>query len=139
MNTRHDARRLALQYLYTYQFRKENGYEEDTEFPCKDEDELQELGEDTILYATHLARGVIEHMDDLDAIIERYSLHRTVKKIGNINKNILRLSIFSLLYTKEIHSSIIIDEAVKLSIEFSDDVTYKFVNGILDAIKKQEL
>ncbi len=135
----HYARELALQYLYAYEFRKEQGYDEEHLFPCKDDDELSTIEDGVMIYATYLAKGVIENLVQLDEMIERYAKNRSLNKIGLINKNILRLSIFSLLYNKEVHPIIIIDEAVKLSLEFSDNVTYKFVNGILDSIKKNEL
>lgn len=139
MNKRHEARQLALKYLYAWEFSKNNKMEFLDEFPCLDEEEILQISDENTLYAKLLLQGVLENLEELDALIIKYSTNRPIERIGIITKNILRLSIFSLLYNKEVHPSIIIDEAVKLSIEFSDDVTFKFVNGILDTIKKQEV
>jgi N utilization substance protein B len=47
------------------------------------------------------------------------------------------MSVFSILYDKEIHASVVITEAVRLSQEYSREVNYKFINGILDSIVKE--
>jgi N utilization substance protein B len=70
-------------------------------------------------------------------LIGEYSTNRPLDRIDIVDRNILRFSIFTLLYAKDIHSHVIIDEAVKLSQEFSSDVNYKFINGILDSMQKK--
>jgi N utilization substance protein B len=139
MSTRHQARELALSYLFMWDFYGERSVPLSIEFPAITEDELALYDPQTVMFATHLVAGTLEHIDQIDEIITRYSDHRKFDLIARITKNILRLSIFSLLYIPETHPSIIIDEAVKLSIEYSDDVSYKFINGLLEAVKKNEL
>ena len=138
MKQRHEARILALQYLYSHEFRSLNGLEEENELPCLSEEEIAAYDVEIPTFARYLYAGTLEHLESIDALISTYSKRRPIERIGIITKNILRLSIFSLLYMKEVHPSIVIDEAVKLSLEFTDDVTYKYINGILDAVKKQE-
>jgi N utilization substance protein B len=139
MSSRHKARELALQYLFAYDFRVKYNILPEPGFPCKTEEEIASFDEETKVFASYLANGTIEHIEYIDSMIQKYSNNRAMTEIGRVNKNIIRLSIFSLLYNKETHPSIVIDEAVKLSLEFSDDVSYKFVNGVLDAFKKKEL
>lgn len=139
MSSRHKARELALQYLFAYDFGMEYDIQPELDFPCKTEEELASFDEETKIFAVYLAKGTIEHLEYIDSMIQKYSNNRAMSEIGRVNKNIIRLSIFSLLYNKETHPSIVIDEAVKLSLGFSDDVSYKFVNGVLDAFKKKEL
>ena len=71
--------------------------------------------------------------------ISRYSINRPLDKINYVDRNILRIAVFSMLYEKDLHPSIVINEAVKLSQEMSTDVTYKFINGMLDNISKKEI
>ena len=135
MKTRHLARAKALQTLYSLDF---NGKIHQTGFPyaggfegLMDEEE-QKLEEDVVLYAQYLINGVLEHIDETDEMISRFSSNRSIENISIVDRNILRISIFSLLYCKDIETNIIIDEAVKLSQEYSTEVNYRFINGLLD-------
>ncbi len=134
---RHAARSLALQKLYIWDINRDiSNVSEDI---IIDEDAEDLISEEVVIYSNYLVEGTKEHLEALDDLIDKYSKNHSVKTIGKINKNILRLSIFSLLYNKEVHPNIVIDEAVKLSLEFSDDVSYTYINGVLDSIKKKEL
>ena len=53
-----------------------------------------------------------------------------------MDRNILRIAFYQLAITKDVHPAIVIDEAVKLSQELSNDVSFRFINGILDAYRK---
>ena len=68
--------------------------------------------------------------------ISDFSYNRPLERIDIVDRNILRLSIYSLLQN-EVHPHVIIDEAVKLSQDFSTEVNYKFINGILDTFQKK--
>jgi len=135
MRTRHLARAKALQTLYSLDF---NGNIHSTQTPytggfvgLMDEEE-QTLEEEVTVYASYLINGVLEHIDETDEMISRFSSKRSIENISIVDRNILRISIFSLLYCKDIHPNIVIDEAVKLSQEFSTEINYKFINGLLD-------
>ena len=136
---RHTARSLALQQLYAWDLTRDISEGDLVAWDAEGDGEPNVDDTETNLFSTYLVQGTKEHLDEIDELIRKYSRNRSVEKIGKINRNILRLSIFSLFYTKEIHPNIVIDEAVKLSIEFSDDISYSFINGVLDAIKKNEL
>ena len=101
------------------------------------EEEEATLTEDTKVYASFLITGTLEHLDEIDSIISKYSKNRPIENIDCVDRNILRISIFQLLYDKETHPTIVIDEAVKLSQELSNDVSFKFINGILDTYSKE--
>ena len=102
------------------------------------EDEEAALTEDTKIYASFLITGTLEHLEEIDSIISKYSKNRPIDKIDGVDRNILRISFFQLLYDKETHPTIVIDEAVKLSQELSNDVSFKFINGILDTYSKEK-
>ncbi|MCR4676676.1 MAG: transcription antitermination factor NusB [Sphaerochaetaceae bacterium] len=135
MKSRHLARSLALQTLYAFDIKgeiHEMSVPYSQGFPGLSEEEQGELESDVVLYALFLINGVIEHLDEIDEMISRFSSRRSIENISIVDRNILRISIFSLLYCKDVHSNIVIDEAVKLSQEFSTEVNYRFINGLLD-------
>ena len=83
-----------------------------------------------------LINGTIQHLDEIDQLISKFSTNRPIEKIDYVDRNILRISFYQLIYDKVTHPTIIIDEAVKLSQSLSNDVSFKFINGILDAYAK---
>ena len=117
-NQRHKAREIAVSTLYSLDFNSE-------------------LPPSSIkLFASYLINGTIEHLDEIDELISKYSTNRPINKIDYVDRNILRISFFQLMHDKDTHPTIIIDEAVKLSQALSNDVSFKFINGILDTYAK---
>ena len=137
MKTRHKARELALQTLYAMDFNHELTLEAlPPIFSGTTEEEYTQLEDEVKIYGTYLLRGTLENLEKIDALISKYSLNRPLERIDFVDRNILRMSVFCLLYD-DIHPHIVIDEAVKLSQDFSTEVNYKFINGILDTMQKQ--
>ncbi len=137
MKSRHKGRELALQTLYAMDFNRqlEQQFVEPT-FSATTEEEYNQLEDEVKIYGMYLVRGTLEKLEEIDELIARFSLNRPVEKIDYVDRNILRISVFCLKY-EDIHPHIVIDEAVKLSQDFSTEVNYKFINGILDAMQKQ--
>ncbi len=137
MKSRHRAREIALQTLYAMDFNNELGTAPVPEvFPALTEEEQSSLEQEVVIFAKYIVCGTVEHLPEIDAMISRFSTNRPIERIDVVDRNILRLSVFSLLYAKDIHPHIVIDEAVKLSQDFSSEVNYKFINGILDSTQK---
>lgn len=137
---RHESRALAVSTLYALDFNDMLGQDVDlTILPGKSEEEMKEIPDTVLFYTRYLVKGTLEHLGEVDALIGKYSINRPLDRINGVDRNILRISVFSFLYDKEVHPSIVIDEAVKLSQSLSSDVTYKFINGILDTIRKKEI
>lgn len=138
MKTRHIARELVLQALYEMDVRGElslSNYRPNY-FPCLSDEEMDKLEDEVKIYATSLLLGTLESLEKVDAYISEFSINRPIERISVVDRNILRLSIYSLII-KDVHPHVIIDEAVKLSQEFSTEVNYKFINGILDSFQKK--
>lgn len=106
-------------------------------FEGVNEEEFEQMEDEVKLFGKYLVAGTIENLPQIDALISQYSLNRPIDRIDIVDRNILRLSVFCFLYDKDIHPHVVIDEAVKLSQDFSTDVTYKFINGILDAMSRK--
>ncbi len=137
MKTRHKARELALQTLYAMDFNNElDMLHIPAIFSGNTEEEFSQLEEEVKLYGMYLVRGTLENLREIDELIRKFSLNRPLERIDIVDRNILRMSVFCLRYS-DIHPHIVIDEAVKLSQDFSTEVNYKFINGMLDTMQKQ--
>lgn len=137
---RHEARELAVSTLYALDFNNSLSTDIDwTLLPGKTEEEMALIPDDVLFFARYLVKGTLEHIGQIDSLINKYSINRPLDNINLVDRNILRVSVFSLLYNKEVHPNIVIDEAVKLSQDLSSDVTYKFINGLLDNLRKKEI
>ena len=134
---RHRDREIAVSTLYSLDF---NGsLSPDAEFdPFQgmNEEEVASLDEDDKVFIRFLIYGTIENLEAIDALISKYSLNRPIERIDFVDRNILRMAFYQLAITKDVHPAIVIDEAVKLSQELSNDVSFRFINGILDAYRK---
>jgi len=137
MRKRTRAREFALQILYQVDIRHaelaevlQSFWEEKTE---KDEKE-PEITE----YTETLVRGVVEKLDPIDKIIERYAENWELKRMAYVDRNILRLASYEMLHLDEIPVKVAINEAVELAKRYGEPDSSKFVNGILDRIAKTE-
>lgn len=137
---KHEARVLAVETLYALDFN--NMLDEGADlsvFPGKSDEEMAALSEEMTFYTRFLVQGVLDHRGEIDECISHFSINRPLERINLVDRNILRISVFSMLWARDVHPSIVIDEAVKLSQELSNDVTYKFINGLLDALRKEKI
>lgn len=139
IQSRHSARSLALQELYSETLLENVDSSKKDLFSFLTDEERAEYDESIIVYATYLVEIVKENKNDIDAKILTYSRGRSIDRISIVDLSILRLSIATLLFDKSTHPNIVIDEAVKLSREFSNEVSYRFINGVLDAFVKSHI
>ena len=96
----------------------------------------QQDREDTLTYARMLIAGTIEQIDQIDAIIVRHLSHWKLERLAQVDRAILRFSTYSMLFQFDLPAGVIIDEAVGIAKEFGSDESYRFVNGVLDAIRR---
>jgi N utilization substance protein B len=94
-------------------------------------DEEEELSDVTIEFAQDLLRGVSKMHEGLDYVITRYAPAWPVNQLSVIDRNILRLSLFELIYTPGVPKKTAINEAVELAKIFGSDSSARFVNGVL--------
>ena len=134
---RHRDREIAVSTLYSLDFNGNlvPGAEFDP-YQGMNEEEVSSLGEDDKVFIRFLVYGTLENLEHLDKLISTYSINRPIEKINIVDRNILRISFFQIENLKDTHPTIIIDQAVKLSQSLSNDVSYRFINGILDTFVK---
>jgi|TARA_B100001146_G_scaffold63592_1_gene56325 N utilization substance protein B len=94
-------------------------------------DEEEELSDVTIEFAQELLRGVSKMHEGLDYVIARYAPAWPVNQLSVIDRNILRLSLFELIYTPRTPKKTAINEAVELAKIFGSESSARFVNGVL--------
>jgi N utilization substance protein B len=133
---RRQGRILAFQALYAWEVGK---IEQELLFTFSwvDPKTLEKKGESTLVFAKLLITGTLEHIAEIDAVISRHLQNWDLSRISKVDLSILRISIYPLLYQKDIHPTIVIDEAIDIAKAFSNDDSFKFINAVLDAIRKE--
>ena len=82
--------------------------------------------------------GVLKNIAEIDDIINEFSSDWSVDRMAGTDRNILRLAIYEILFSKDIPVSVSINEAVEISKKYCDYQSYKFVNGLLGSIAKRK-
>ncbi|MCI6662658.1 MAG: transcription antitermination factor NusB [Spirochaetia bacterium] len=103
----------------------------------EDAGEVSAQPKESETFARLLVAGTIEHIEEIDALIRRHLDSWEFQRINKVDLAILRISVYPLLYQKDLHPSIVINEAVDISKEYGSDDSFKFVNAVLDNIKKE--
>ena len=132
MGKRRKSRESALQVLYQLNITKQDVTAAFTQF---EEHFLPNGVADD--FVKRLVRGVLEHRLDLDRLIEQYSEHWRIDRIDLIDRNILRMALFELLYCEEIPPKVTINEAIDLGKRFGSEDSGSFINGILDRVQNE--
>ncbi|MBP9854104.1 MAG: transcription antitermination factor NusB [Candidatus Omnitrophica bacterium] len=89
-------------------------------------------------FSDRIVLGVETHIAVIDEKISQYATNWQLKRMAIIDRNIMRMGVFELLYTQDIPPKVSINEAVELAKKYGDVESSKFVNGILDKIHKTE-
>ena len=132
MRRRRKSRELALQVLYQLNISKQDPLTALTQF----QEHFLSNGEaDDFLKC--LILGVLEHGQEMDRLIGQYSEHWLLDRINLIERNILRMALFELLYCPEIPPKVTINEAIDLGKRFGSEESGSFINGILDRIQNE--
>ena len=86
-----------------------------------------------------LVMGVLDHSQEIDRLIEKYSENWRLERINMIDRAILRMATFELLYCEEIPPKVTLNEAIELGKRFGSEDSGSFINGILDRIQKEAI
>ena len=89
-------------------------------------------------YAREIVQGVIDRSDEIDFLITRHSTSWPIDRMPAVDRGILRIAVWESRYNDEVPIGVAIDEAVELAKELSTDDSPKFVNGVLNAITKDD-
>lgn len=89
-------------------------------------------------FAGFLVRGVSENKGSVDSAISKYAMNWEIQRMATVDRNILRLATFELLFADNIPPKVSINEAIEMAKRYGDKDSGKFVNGVLDKINKTE-
>jgi len=132
LGKRRKSREFALQVLYQLNMTKEDAKRALAQFQ-----EHFSPGEDADEFLRRLVLGVLEHRRELDRLIEQYLENWRLDRINVIDRNILRMALFELLYCEDIPPKVTINEAIDLGKRYGSEESGSFINGILDRIQNE--
>lgn len=134
MSNRHLARTIAMQSLFLW------------DFQGKKVSELKKIIDgvfsnfapefDDHGFVRSLIKGVTEHIKEIDRYITKYATEWPLEQITIVDRNILRIGVYELVYNDEIPAKVAINEAIEIAKTFGSESSGKFVNGVLGAIYK---
>lgn len=130
--TRKEAREWVIKYLYSQTFR------EQCEESLVDFLSHQELDLNEAEYMRTVVTGVEENLDAIDADIEKYLRSWTTARIPKLDLAILRAAVFEIKYSEDVPTGVAINEAVEIAKKYSTDESYRFINGVLGAIARED-
>lgn len=132
MGVRRRAREIALQVLYQ------------RELNCVELQEALDLFRNNFEvlkgamdFSERLVKGVEQHREDLDRIIERYASHWKVDRMTRVDRSILRIATYELLYCDDIPTKVAINEAIDIGKKYGSEDSGAFINGVLDKVKSE--
>ena len=127
---------MAFQALYAWE-QSGQDLQDLLDFPWRTAEQKARYGEDGLAFARLIVSGAVENMAAIDKAIADNITNWDFSRLRKVDLSILRMSVYSLLYQKDIHPSIAIDEAIEISREYGCDDSYRFINGVLDSIRKK--
>ena len=134
---RRRAREAALQMLYQWEVGRLSMVEVNSTFWTDRPGGSEPLGDDHRTFAVGLAHGVAADTASLDGMIAEAAEHWRVERMNVIDRLILRVAIYEFLHEPATPAKVIINEALELARTFSSDDAVRFINGLLDAIRKR--
>jgi N utilization substance protein B len=125
------ARELALQFLYTLDVRGREALDELDEF-LRNSKASQEAME----FVRDVVEGVLRHQQEIDARIREIATNWKLERIATVDRNVLRIATYELLYKEDVPPRVAINEAIELGKRYSTAQTGAFLNGILDRMQQ---
>ena len=130
MGRRREARQAALQYHFWRDMQRGAGPERMEDFW-----EFLPIKPRIRAFAQPLIDGMNAHLDEIDDRIRRYCENYELRRISGVDRNVLRLAIYEMLFRDDIPPVVSINEAIELAKKFGGAESGRFVNGILDRVK----
>jgi len=134
MGQRRRARELALQMLYRHELASAS-----VESMLEDFEELRRAPEQVREFALRLVRGTLERLPEIDAELAAQTANWRLERLAAVDRNILRLAAYELLYEPEIPPAVVLDEAIEIAKKFGADESARFVNGVLDGLRRRRV
>jgi transcription antitermination protein NusB len=134
---RRGGREAALKMLYQWEVGRLTMPEVRRLFWNMDAGEVPEASDRARSFATSLADGTVEHMGEIDPLIEQSAENWRLARMPVMDRLILRLAVYEFLHQADTPPPVVIDEALELAKRFSTPEAVKFINGVLDGVRKR--
>ena len=138
MGARRKARIIAFQSLYRYDLSGAS-LEDLLDFSWMDSEKPGTGSADTLAFARLLITGALENLPRVDETIRGQLENWDFTRVNKVDLALLRMSVYCLLYQPDIPPTVTIDEAVDISKTYGTTDSYRFVNGVLDGVRKKLL
>ena len=132
MGARREGREAAVQFLYHRDLGGDAGAEAVDGFWA-----LRPATRKVREFGTHLAEGVLAHQDVIDGQIRKAAANYDLHRIAAVDRNILRVAIYEMLFVPEVPPVVSINEAIEIAKRFGAEESGRFVNGVLDRIRAE--
>ena len=136
MSNRHLARTIAMQILFLWDFKGKINNINDM---AKEVLNNFSANFDDHSFVLHLVKGVMDRLSAIDKYIIKYATEWPLDQITIVDRNILRIGVFELVFDSDIPAKVAINEAIEIAKTFGSESSGKFVNGVLGAIYKDIL
>lgn len=87
-------------------------------------------------FCTSIVEGVIAKLDDIDDMLKKYTIEWDLKRMAAVDRNIMRMALFEMLYSNEIPRAVVLNEAIELGKKFGGEESSRFINGVLGKISQ---
>ncbi|MBU0647397.1 transcription antitermination factor NusB [Patescibacteria group bacterium] len=134
MSNRHLARTIAMQTLFSWDFNDKLEKNLDKLISQNFQQFAPKFNDHN--FVKNMINGVIEHLDEIDKNIVKYATEWPLNQITVVDRSILRIGVYELLFDNKIPSKVAINEAIEIAKAFGGESSGKFVNGVLGAIYK---
>jgi N utilization substance protein B len=128
---RRETREWIIQFLFQLDFNPEP-----IDIALKDFWAEKNPSEREKNYAEEIIKGVVQHKDELDDRLSQYAKRWDSERMGAVDRTVMRVALFEMLYRDDIPPVVSINEAVHFAKDFSSFQSGRFVNGVLDRIRK---
>lgn len=132
MGTRRRSRELALQLLYQNELTDASPESMQEGF-----DEWQSAAEGVREFADRLLRGTLSRLAEIDAELGRQTTHWRLERLAAVDRNILRLAMYELMFEEGTPHAVVIDEAIEIAKKYGAKDSGRFVNGVLDGFVRR--
>jgi N utilization substance protein B len=131
VNGRRETREWIVQFLFQLDFNPEP-----IDIALQDFWEERTPSEREKTYAEEIIKGVVQHKAELDAKLSEYATRWNSERMGAVDRTVMRVALFEMLYREDVPPVVSINEAVHFAKDFSSFQSGRFVNGVLDRIRK---
>lgn len=133
MGRRRKAREVALQFLYQLDLHGDD----DPSPHAADFWARHPVDEETRVFAEALVHGTKAHQAKADDLIRQYAEHWALERMAVVDRNILRLAVYEMLWGGGVPTKVVINEAIEIAKKFGTGDSSRFINGILDRVHRE--